>query len=359
MKVMLVLDRLHEGGAQAFARDLAVGVAASGTNCRIVAIHAGDNDDADVGVQVHVLAGPPSTRQLLVAILRLWHLCHRERPDILHGHAEVADLASRLVGTFLGIPVISTAHNLRMWNWRPRLGRFIERRTARFSALHIAVSAAVAAVLRETLAVPADRLRVVPNWTPRAHDGQPPAHVMPAKGHPTIVHVARLHPQKRQDILLKAFRHVQTEFPDARLWIIGAGPAESSLRHAAGRGVEFLGHRTDVRDLLRQGDLFVLSSDWEGMPLSILEAMQEGLAVVSTAAGGVAEVVEHEVTGLVVPIGDVSALAQAICTVLRDPNMRQHMGETARQRCEGRRDSGIAAYVRYYNAVLAAPGRQR
>lgn len=355
MKLLLVLDQLKDGGAQAIACDLAQGLAASGVDCRIAALHSGARGEDLASVPVHVLGGPPSTLSLPVACARLAVLCRRERPDILHGHAEVADLAGRIVGRALGIPQVSTAHNLRPWNWRPRVGMLLERRTAGLSRMHVAVSESMAAMLRDVVRVPADRIRVIPNWA--APELRPPAPgPLPRQGAPTIIHVARLHAQKRQDILLDAFGEVRRLRPGATLWIVGTGPLEPRLRRLAGEGVEFLGRREDIRHLLRRADIFVLSSDWEGMPLAILEAMGEGLPVVSTAVGGVPELVEDGVTGLLVPKGDSAALARAISACINEPARARAMGEEGRRRCAGRREHGVAEYVRCYQEVLGRPG---
>lgn len=346
-----MLDQLKDGGAQALACDLAQGLADSGIDCRIAALHSGVRDEDLPSVPVHVLGGPPSTLSFPVACARLAALCRRERPDILHGHAEVADLAGRMVGRALGIPQVSTAQNLQPWNWRPRIGMLLERRTAGLSRMHVAVSESMAAMLRDVVGVPADRIRVIQNWA--APESPPPAPgPLPRRGAPTIIHVARLHAQKRQDILLDSFREVRRLCPAATLWIAGTGPLERDLRRLACGGVEFLGHRNDVRHILRNGDLFVLSSDWEGTPLAILEAMSEGLPVVSTAAGGVPELVEHGVTGFLVPVGDARALARAIIDCIGNPGRARMMGAEGRRRCDGRRERGVAEYLRCYEDAL-------
>jgi len=103
----------------------------------------------------------------------------------------------------------------------------------------------------------------------------------------------------------------------------------------AGLGVErrvrFLGIRADVADILRASDMFMLSSRWEGNPLSVMEAMAAGLPVVSTAVGGVPELVREGATGLLVPPEDAGALAQAMQALVDDPARRRVMGAAARQ----------------------------
>jgi glycosyltransferase involved in cell wall biosynthesis len=98
--------------------------------------------------------------------------------------------------------------------------------------------------------------------------------------------------------------------------------------------VVFAGHRTDVPEILQALDIFVLPSNWEGLPNAVLEAMAAGLPVVATRVGGVPEVVVEGQTGILVPPRDPNALADALLTLLRDPNLRRRMGQAGRQRVQ-------------------------
>lgn len=355
MKVLMVVNQLRAGGAEVLAADLARGLIDDGIECRIAALHTSDADLDNLGVPTTVLGGAVSFRQVPGAVRRLVSLCARERPDVVHSHGETPDLASRIACQLTGIPHVVTAHIERPWAWRPRLGMVLERRTAFLTRQYIAVSDAVARVLREAVGVPAERVRVIPNWACRPLEGAP-LQAPPARGTPTLVHVARLHVQKGQDVLLDAFQTIRREYPSAVLWIVGEGPEEPSLRRRAGEGVVFLGYRRAVRCLLRAADLFVLSSRWEGQPLSMLEAMAEGLPVVATSVGGIPEVIEHGVSGLIVPPDDAAALADAVVRCLRDPERMRSLGEAAHRSCVGRREAALLEHRRTYRHVLDRRG---
>ncbi len=194
-----------------------------------------------------------------LAFLRLLLLCPRERPDIVHRHAEAADLAGRLVCALLGLKHFVTAHSEYRWHWRRAVGMALERSMAFLTAHCSAVSSGVAVMLREELGLADDKVRMIPNWVPHA--------VKEVKGVPlsqrgalTLLNVARLHVRKHQELLLTAFRGVRKRFPDVVLWVAGAGPEEARLRSLAPDGVMFLGHRDDVTALLRAAEFFVLSS---------------------------------------------------------------------------------------------------
>ena len=118
--------------------------------------------------------------------------------------------------------------------------------------------------------------------------------------------------------------------------------------------MRFLGVRADVADILRASDVFVLSSRVEGNPLSVMEAMAAGLPVVSTAVGGVPELVQEGATGLLVPSEDAGALAQAMQALVDDPVRRQAMGEAARQHAVAHFDirHTVRGYEQLYESLL-------
>jgi glycosyltransferase involved in cell wall biosynthesis len=153
---------------------------------------------------------------------------------------------------------------------------------------------------------------------------------------PVIGTVGNLLPIKGHEILLKAARQVVERRPEALFVLVGDGTRRAELERLAqtlnlSEQVRFLGRRRDVPDLMQAFDVFVLTSNSEGCPNVILEAMATGLPVVSTSVGGVPELVTDE-TGILVPPGDDAALADAIRQLLDDPARRQAMGQAGRRR---------------------------
>jgi glycosyltransferase involved in cell wall biosynthesis len=125
--------------------------------------------------------------------------------------------------------------------------------------------------------------------------------------------------------------------------------------------VHLAGRQDDVRVWLAALDIFVLSSDWEGMPNAILEAMAAGLPVVATAVGGTPEVVVDGITGLLVPRGDPEALRQAIARLMDDFDLRRRMGQAGRERVSSRFDIAVTARATetlYLQLVQEKLGRQ-
>jgi glycosyltransferase involved in cell wall biosynthesis len=148
--------------------------------------------------------------------------------------------------------------------------------------------------------------------------------------------VARLEEQKGHEVLLAAVSRIIREIDDLTVLIVGDGPLRPVLeaqtrKLGLEKVVRFLGTRRDVPLLLRALDLFVMPSRWEGIPLTLLEAMGAGLPVVSTRVGRAGEIIADGVNGLLVPPGDPEALAAAILSACRRPEARRAWAEEARR----------------------------
>ena len=147
--------------------------------------------------------------------------------------------------------------------------------------------------------------------------------------------VATLRVEKALEVMISAAAQVIQRFPDAHLVIAGDGPQRESLEaQVTSMGltghVHFLGERRDVTPLLQTVDVGALSSDWEGMPLFVLECMATGTPVVATNVGGLPEIVEHDRTGLLVPPRDPAALAAGHQRAPRRPRARPPAGRGRR-----------------------------
>lgn len=157
----------------------------------------------------------------------------------------------------------------------------------------------------------------------------------------TVVAAGRLADQKNFSLLIEAFADVAERYPAHRLIIYGKGPQEAMLKEKAaalglGDRVSFPGYVDDMPEQLEKAGLFVLSSDFEGMPNALMEAMALGLPCVSTdcPCGGPAFLVRSGENGLLVSVGDRAAMADAIDALLADPAKAQAMGQTARSVAE-------------------------
>ncbi len=178
-----------------------------------------------------------------------------------------------------------------------------------------------------------------------------------------LIVVGRLVAGKNVDILLRAFAHVRQEFPSARLAIAGEGPERRPLEALAAtlgvrESVEFLGFVNPIGAELDRSGVFVMPSQSEGMPMSLLEAMAHGRAIVATSVGGIPDMVQHQREAILVRAGDPAALATALKSLLGDQRGAERLGGAARERfCREFTAERMAAdYAMLYTGILLGVG---
>jgi glycosyltransferase involved in cell wall biosynthesis len=287
---------------------------------------------------------------------------------ILHVHGYAASNFGRIAARRAGIPLVLHEHfadpNMPAYQ---KIPDFLLRR---LTDRAIAVSQSTADFLVQGRFVPKDRVEVVFNGAPLDQFAPRPgidgerirAELGIPLDAPLITTIGRLNTQKGHQTLIAAAARVASRFPAVRFLIAGDGDLLASLRIQAAslaisQSIVFAGHRTDVPALLAATDVFCISSNYEGTPLVLFEAMAAGKAIVSTAVDGCREVIEEGRTGLLVAPKDPEALAQALSTVLGDPSMRASLGLAARATSK-RYDltECVRAMERIYDAVLDRGG---
>jgi glycosyltransferase involved in cell wall biosynthesis len=266
--------------------------------------------------------------------------------DIVHAHDYKTDILTWLLARRTGVIPLSTAHG---WTGHSARERWLYYPADKYVlARYPRVIAVSTDVRRELLRVGAreDRVTVVLNGIDTSTNRRDPARVAAARRAfgltsdvTAIVAVGRLEPQKRFDLLLRAFVGLSARRPELRLLIAGDGGLRQDLaawRERLGlvRTSVLLGHVSDLSDVYHAADLFVQSADYEGTPNAVLEAMAFEVPIVATDAGGTSELVRDQIEGLIVPCGDERALAEAIESVLTDRAAARNRAEKARARVE-------------------------
>lgn len=155
----------------------------------------------------------------------------------------------------------------------------------------------------------------------------------PQKG--KIVSVGRLYPQKNHKMLIEAVADAKKTVPYVQLYIYGEGELKEELQQYAEKfgisdAVHFMGNVPDVHRQISDADIFVLSSDYEGLSNALLEAMMMGLPCISTNCAGSDEYIENGKNGILVPVGDCAAMSSAISKLLSDSDLKKKLGENAR-----------------------------
>lgn len=297
------------------------------------------------GVEVVALGG--RGRFDLRVITRLASLIRERRFDIVHSHLFLANLVSRVTGRALRVPaLISSQHDTEVWmRWYHLLA---ERASARLADHVTGCSGAVRDYAIERMGASAGRASILYNGIDLDRFGSPPDRMVRRekwgipRDAPVAGVVGRLDlPKKGQDLFLEAASEVAASLPEAFFVIVGEGPSRAELERIASRGglaerVVFDSTEHSVPEVLAAFDLAVLPSRWEGFGIVLLEAMASRKAVVASAVGGVLEIVEDGVTGLLVPPDDASALARAMHGLLCDRDRCDIMGEQGRRRVEAR-----------------------
>ena len=311
--------------------------------------------DGTDGLQIDVacppglpVAMPKEPHELIVprgltgharATVALRHLLRRGGYGLVHAHGLRAGIDAALAARGL-CPVVVTVHNLvssDIAGGRARIDRFAEPTVVRLAAVTLAVSQQIATHLKAMAPRSSDKVEVLylgigeaPRVT-RSRD-QVRAELGVEEGRCLAVAVARLAPQKALPVMFQALRATRTQ---PVLALLGEGPLEGELRAEAARlglsdRVRFLGFRDDVADVVAAADVFCLSSVWEGVPLAVQEAMLLDVPVVSTAVGGMNEIVTDGRSGRLVAAGDSRALASAVDEICASPEVGRRFATQAR-----------------------------
>ena len=294
----------------------------------------------------------------VIALARLCALIRRERVELVHTHSSVDGWLGGMAARLAGVPVVRSRHvsiPIRR-RWNPVYSLLADRIVASGEAIRrILIDAGVRG--SKVVAFPAgvDLTRFSP--------GPACAPVRRELGliGPVIGSVAMFRGSKGHAELLEAFARLEGLFPEAALLLVGDGTRRLSLEELAkargvGDRVVFTGFRDDVPELLRTMDCFVLASTrTEGVPQSLLQAMAVGCPVVATAVGGIPELVQHGVNGLLVPPGDPAALAAAIRTLLTEPARAREMAEQGRALVRSRfsHTHAVECLERLYRELMA------
>jgi glycosyltransferase involved in cell wall biosynthesis len=296
---------------------------------------------------------------------RLWRLYRRERPAVVHHvamkpilYGSIAALGARragVVNALAGLGYLFTHTGGRVRLVRRIVLAVFRRLFARARTRVILQNAEDRALFRDQVGVPEENLRLVRGAGIDPAGGRIVAHGPRAR--PVVVMVARLLRDKGVREFAEAARLLRAAGHAVRCVIAGGGdernpnsltPEEIAALRAEG-AVECPGHQADVAALYAGADIAVLPSYREGLPKSLLEAMASGLPIVATDTSGCREVVADGVNGLLVPVRDARALADAILRLARDPALRARMGAAGRARVE--REFGHEVIFRETEAI--------
>ncbi len=361
LKLIILTSVLDRRGGERMILKLALGLAPERYDVRVVCLRPQTpflEEFEKRGVKVTVL-GMKRYFQLR-PLIELYRIFRRERPDLVHTHLYRDAIYGRVIARLAGVRgVISTLQNSYVWRSRPQL--FLDGLTSIFADRITAVSDAVKkfAIEREHMspaklvtvynAIDHERFRVSPEERERVR-----RELGIAQDRIAIGSTGALTHQKGFEYLLQAVPAVIRAHPDVRFLIAGEGDlADELLRQRDRLGLQdqvtFLGFRSDIPELLSAFDIFVLPSLYEGLPVSLVEAMAAGRPIVTTDVDGNCEAIGPGDAGIAVEPANPTALAGALLQLIENPQLRRRMGLQGQRRVEKLFD--VRAMVSRYEEI--------
>ena len=341
--VLQLIDGLNIGGAEILLRDLSVGLAQRGFRVSIGYSTPGPlaRDLNDLGLPLTRL--PRLMRIDPILFSGMIRLMRNDPPQIVHTHLFKSDFHGRLAARIAGVPVVvSTLHSIDRWAQKPPLGS-IYGWTSRFADRIIAISDDVKNFHIVNTAVDESKFVTIENGVDVRRFA-----VQRIMGEgirkefnlddaaPVFGIVGRLTPPKDHRVFLQAAALILQSIPRARFLVVGDGPLRNDLEsqaHELGiqNSVTFTGMRRDIPNVLAALDVLVISSLWEGIPVTLLEGMASALPVVATKVGSIPDVVTDE-TAILVPPSDPTTIAQACLKLANNQDLRFSLGQAGLKR---------------------------
>jgi glycosyltransferase involved in cell wall biosynthesis len=337
--IQVITGSADFGGAQAHVRDLAVGVRTYGHECVVVTGPPDGLFSHQLRAQGIVVDVLPHLRKALhpindlLALFELVATLRKLKPDLVAAHTAKAGFIGRVACALLGIPCVFTPHG---WSIVDRASGKINHTFKALERLGGILGSGVITVCRDehdtgkmSGLIAQKKLFCVYNGIPDF-----PVHHQGCDDEVTVVMVARFHKQKDHATLLRALSRLQGH--SWRLKLVGSGPLLEMTRQLASslgvaQRVEFLGECKNTAEILSQSSVFVLSTFYEAFPISILEAMRTGLAVVATKVGGIPEAVSDGLSGFLVPPSRDDLMAEALERLFLNASLREQLGRNGRE----------------------------
>ncbi len=279
-------------------------------------------------------------RFLPFALLRLARYLRDQEIDVIHCHLPPADWVGRLAGWLGGVPVrITTEHGRGLWKSRGRV--LFEKMLNGVTDLRICVSHDILEIRARREGTPRGKLEYLPNGvdlnlfkTPTRGKHEIMTEFGWDAADPLVVSVGRLVREKNYPLLADSIGSIRDRIPTVRCLIAGEGKLRGEIDArigvvGVGENVKLAGARSDISDLLHAADVFVLPSVREGFPVSLIEAMACGKAIVATDVGGIPDAITGGENGILVSPGDTLALAEAVEKLLTDKDLAERLGRAA------------------------------
>lgn len=358
LKILQIIPNLGLGGAEIMVENLSAALKDYGFTVGVVSLydyHSAITERLEnQNITVYYLGkkkGPD-----IGIIFRLYKLFKEEKPDVVHTHLYTTPYVIP-AAIFAKVPVrVHTIHSIA----KKEVGKLKRKINNFFYKYCNVIPVSISPIVRKSII---EEYKLLENQVPMIYNGidlkrciQKKEHCR-GNGNISIVHLGSFKEAKNHLGLIESFKVVHDNAPITVLKLIGSGDLEEIIKDKVKEldledYVEFLGLKSNVNPYLNEADIFVLPSLWEGMPISLIEAMATGLPIVATGVGGVPDMIEDNVTGLLIDI-DKEQIAGALLKLINDCNLREKMGTAAIVASE-RFSAQIMAegYGRLYKSLL-------
>ena len=356
MKVIEVESSFGLGGGQRVIESLVLGMVALGIDVKVVSLFdnhtAITNNIEACGIHIEYMGKRRGIDVSMIGKLRDYFSA--EKPDVVHTHLHTAKYAITAAKQ-VGVPVVvHTVHNIANKEF-PLIDRLIQKSFYKHRyAIPVAISPTVRQSVSDLYGVALDDIPLIYNGV----DRQIPC-CAKESDHFEVVHIGRYEDQKNHDLLVRGFCKFCDNAPDARLTLLGDGPRFDEIKGliaelGIGDRIVQRGNVDNVMGYLASADLFVLPSRFEGLPISLIEAFIAGVPSVCTAVGGVPDILDDGVNGLICA-QDEDDFCAKMSRLYRDPGLRRRLAVGSRV-CAVKysRETMTMAYVALFKAAFEA-----
>jgi len=376
--VIWMIDGLGPGGAEQLAPNILRSISESGINIRVCALQVKHgNPIADeltrIGLPVDLVPIPHLRHPL--NLFRILDYLRKHRPQVLHTQLEFSDILGTVAAKILGIPTVSTLHSLDEYqenktaNWRLKLRWFILRN---FTDRIIAVSEKTRIHHINSGNLIENRIVTIYNGINLSQFNSKNQQVRETtrqqlniqKEDKMIVTVAVLRELKGIQFMVKAMQEIISDYPNVHYVIVGDGEYKPTLIELVnslnlGDQITFTGRRTDIPEILNACDLFVLPTLVDALPTVLIEALATKAPIVASNVGGIPEIIDDNVNGLLIPPSEPSKLANACVKLLSDEKLSKSLTQAGEITAKQRFDVYVQAkqLIDLYGEILVQHGK--
>lgn len=330
-RIAFVVLSLGVGGAENMVAQLATNIDKNHFDVYVISMHSPqgtiiEKKFAENSINVWFLNH--DTAPNLSALFKIYKQLNKIKPDIVHTH--LSAFIYTLPWIFLNRKkILHTIHNRPIYEFSPKLRSNIKILYQMNKAIPIAISDTIAKEVKDLYKIKEDQIEVI--YNPVDISIYNKNSIKKKKNDDvTFINVARFTSVKNQSLIIDAFSKVQEQINNIKLILVGDGELRNAVEKKAAQNglsdvVEFTGNIQNVAEKLRSSDVFVLPSRYEGLPLTILEAMATGLPIIATNVGGVPDIVKDN--GVLFKDNDLNGLVAAMLKLAQDIKLREEMGK--------------------------------